>query len=135
MEGPVQKNYKIILMHQFWIHKTYKPKWSLQKSWLLKQKLPPCILDNEGYHFIFVNDFSQTSYQWHDVLEALYNKELYWCRNVIGNTFEMLKNNFRELLLKTNLHVLFSHDNVVYYCILYNMILDGKELDMETLMF
>jgi hypothetical protein len=58
MEGPMQKNYKIVLMHQFWIHKTYKPKWSLPKSWFLKQKLPPYILDNEGYLLIFLSMIS-----------------------------------------------------------------------------
>ncbi len=55
----------------------------------------------------------------------------------MGNSFGILRMNFRELLLKTNLRVLFLPD-VVFCCyILYNMIeqiLDGKDLDIETLM-
>jgi hypothetical protein len=55
----------------------------------------------------------------------------------VKNSFGILRMSFWELLLKTNLHVLFLCD-VVFCCwILYNMIkqvLDGKDLTIETLM-
>jgi hypothetical protein len=53
------------------------------------------------------------------------------------NSFGILKMSFRELLLKTNLHVLLLLNVLFCCCILYNMIeqiLDGKDLDIETLM-
>ncbi len=40
----------------------------------------------------------------------------------------------KTLLLKTNLHIHFLFDVVVYYCIHYNIILGGKDLGLETLM-
>jgi hypothetical protein len=36
-------------------------------------------------------------------------------------------------MLKTNLHLLFLHDVVIYCCIFYNMILDKKDFDIDTL--
>lgn len=73
----------------------------------------------------------------HIVLKALYNKHLSQGKSVVENSFGILRMSFRELLLKTNLHVLFLPNVVLYCCILYNMIeqvLDGKDLDIETLM-
>jgi len=37
-------------------------------------------------------------------------------------------------LLKTNLHVMFLPDVIVCCCILYNMIFDGRDLDINSLM-
>ncbi len=73
----------------------------------------------------------------HIVLEELYKKHLSQGISVVENSFGILKMNFQELFLKTNLHVLFLPDVVICCCILYNMIeqiLDGKDLDIETLM-
>ncbi len=53
---------------------------------------------------------------------------------MIENSFGVLKKSFKELLLETNLHILFIPNMVVCCCILYNMILGGKDIDPETLM-
>jgi len=65
------------------------------------------------------------------ILEVLFNKQLCRGRSVIENSFCILK---KTLLLKTNLHVLFLLDVVVYCWILYNMILGGKDFDIDTLL-
>ncbi len=62
----------------------------------------------------------------------LFNKQLCQGRSVIENSFGILKKTFRKLLLKTSLHVLFILDVVVCCCILYNMIIDGKDFDMDA---
>jgi len=49
----------------------------------------------------------------------------------VENSFGILKKTFRELILKTNLHVLFILVVVVCCCIIYNMIIDGKDFDMD----
>lgn len=50
------------------------------------------------------------------------------------NSFGIMNKSLQKLLLQSNLHVLFI-SNVVLCCyILYNMILDGKDLDIETSM-
>jgi len=71
---------------------------------------------------------------WHTIFKALYNKHLSQGRSVVDNLFAILKKSFKELLLKTNLHLILLTNVVVHYFIIYNMILDGKELDIETLM-
>ncbi len=66
--------------------------------------------------------------------KALYNKHLSQGRSVVDNLFGILKKSFKELLLKTNLHLILLTNVIVYYFIIYSMILDGKEFDIETLM-
>jgi hypothetical protein len=39
-----------------------------------------------------------------------------------------------KMLLKINFHVMFLLNVIVYCYILYNMILDGKDLDINNLM-
>jgi hypothetical protein len=70
----------------------------------------------------------------HITLEVLFNKQLYWRRSVIKNVFDILKKTFNELFLKTNMHVLFLLDVVVCCCIIYNMLFDGKDFDIDTLL-
>jgi hypothetical protein len=69
------------------------------------------------------------------VLQMFFNKQLCQGRSVIENSFGILKKTFRKLLLKTNLHVVFILDVVVCCCILYNMIIDGKDFDMDAFLF
>jgi len=45
----------------------------------------------------------------------------------------ILKKGFRKLFLKTNLHILFV-PNVVVCCFFCNMIIDGKDFDLQILM-
>jgi hypothetical protein len=65
----------------------------------------------------------------HTILGAL-NKYLIRGKNVVEIVFETLKKTFRELILKTNLHVPFVLNVVVCCCILYNVIIDGKDFDL-----
>jgi hypothetical protein len=41
---------------------------------------------------------------------------------------------FWELMIKSNLHVNFLLDVVICCCILHNMILSGKDVDIDELM-
>jgi hypothetical protein len=41
---------------------------------------------------------------------------------------------FKELLQKTNLNIIFLLDVVVYCCMLHNLILNGRNEDVESLM-
>jgi hypothetical protein len=69
----------------------------------------------------------------HTFLEALYNIHLSKWKSVVENVFEILKMNFRGVLFKGNLHILFIVD-VVTCCMLYNLILDGRDVDVDALM-
>jgi len=70
----------------------------------------------------------------HTFLEILYNKHLSKGRNVVENAFEILKKTFKELLVKSNLHTLFLPDVVTCCFLLYYMILDEKDVDVNVLM-
>jgi hypothetical protein len=54
--------------------------------------------------------------------------------SVVENAFGILKKTFRKLLVKNNFHTLFIHDVVTCCCLLYNMILDGRDVDVNALM-
>ncbi len=49
------------------------------------------------------------------------------------NVFGILKKTFRKLMVKNNLYTFFL-PNVVKCCLLYNMILDGRDVDVNALM-
>jgi hypothetical protein len=70
----------------------------------------------------------------HTIWKALYNKQLCRAMSVVENSFCILKKSFRELFLKSHLNILFLPNIVVCCYILYNMILDGKDQDIEILM-
>jgi hypothetical protein len=63
------------------------------------------------------------------ILGALFNKHLIKGKSVVEIVFGILKKTFRELILKTNLHIPFVLI-VVVCCILYNMIINGKDFDL-----
>jgi len=71
----------------------------------------------------------------HTILEVAYNKHYSRQRSLIENAFGILKKTFKELMLKNNLHILSMLDVVSYCLMLYNLILDGQNVDVNILMF
>jgi hypothetical protein len=61
----------------------------------------------------------------HIILEVAYHKHFSRWRSVVKNAFGILKKMVKELLLQSNLHILFMFDVVTYYCMLYDLILDA----------
>jgi uncharacterized protein (DUF1919 family) len=70
----------------------------------------------------------------HSILEAFYNKQLSCVRVIIENSFNVLKKKCWELMIKSNLNVKFHLDVVICYSIPHNMILNGKDVDIDELM-
>jgi hypothetical protein len=68
----------------------------------------------------------------HTILKAFYNKHLLRRRNVVENIV-ILKKTFKNLMFKSILHILFLCDVVTCCCLVFNMIMDGK--DVDVLMF
>ncbi len=94
------------------------------------------ILGWEGYPFLlwFMIPQKQTTNMKHIILEVIFNIKLYKGRSVMENVFKILKKTFKKLLLKSNLHVLFL-PNVVSRCyMLQNLVLDGKDVNINELM-
>ncbi len=53
---------------------------------------------------------------------------------MVENVFGTLKKTFKKLLFKRNLHIFFIPNVVSCYCLLYDYILDGKDVDVDALM-
>jgi hypothetical protein len=67
------------------------------------------------------------------VLEALFNKNHRRGRSVVGNAFGLLKESWRILLNKCDLHVKIIPNVFVCCCILHNLLLQLEEVDVEEL--
>ncbi len=70
----------------------------------------------------------------HTFLEILLNKHICHRKSIVKNSFGILKIYFWNLLMKINLHVLFFVDMVICCCVLYDMILNNKDLNIDAFM-
>ncbi len=70
----------------------------------------------------------------HIVLEALANKQLSkWGRSSSKMHLAFLKKHLENMFLKSNLHIFHACDVVACCCMLYNLILDGHDVDVHAL--
>jgi len=60
---------------------------------------------------------------------------LFHARITIKNNFGILKKMFKEFFINSNLNVLFLLDVVICCHMLHDMILNGKDEDVDELMF
>lgn len=67
------------------------------------------------------------------VSETLFNKKLRKGRCVVENAFGILKQSFKELLDKFNLHITFISDVILCYAILHNVLLRQSHEKVEEL--
>lgn len=88
----------------------------------------PYLIGDKGYLFLLWlmiphKKFVNTR---HTILKATFNKHLSKGRNIVENAFGIVKKTFRELLLKSNLHLIFLPSVVICCCMLHHLILEGK---------
>jgi hypothetical protein len=84
------------------------------------EDVKPYLIRDKGYYFLpwLMIPCTQLANYHHIVLEALiYNKQLCQTRNVVENSFGILKKSFRKLLLKSNLNILF----LLVVCLLHSL--------------
>jgi len=67
------------------------------------------------------------------VSQMLFNRKLQGARCVVENAFGILKHTFRELLVKTDLHLAFLPDVILTCAILYNIILGQSAEEVDNL--
>ncbi len=56
------------------------------------------------------------------------------CQSYYGNNFGILKKTFQELMIKSNMFVHFFTNVIICCCMLHNMILNGKDANINELM-
>jgi hypothetical protein len=96
----------------------------------------PYIIGDKGYPlwpWLMILHKQNANVQ-HTFLEAFYNRQLSKGRNVVLNAFGIFKKTFRKLLLKGNFHITFLTNVNILWCMLYNLILDGGEVNINALM-
>jgi hypothetical protein len=54
---------------------------------------------------------------------------------VVKNALGIFKKNFINLSMKSNLSILFIPNVITCSCMFYNLILDGRDVDVNALMF
>jgi hypothetical protein len=70
----------------------------------------------------------------HTIIESLLNQQLFCGKSIVENAFGILKQMFMELLLKMSLDILFLLNVVIYYYMLHNLIMNGKDENIDILM-
>jgi hypothetical protein len=68
------------------------------------------------------------------ILGIIFNKHLSKGRCLVENSLEILKKTFKKLLLLNNNFSIWFIPDVVTCYMFYNLILNGKDVDVDTLM-
>lgn len=94
---------------------------------------PPYLLGDKGYPLL---QYIMTPHREGrlTILEQLYNRKHKRGRSVVEHTFGVLKQTFRELMKKSELHVTFLPDVVMACCYLHNILLGQHPHEVERLM-
>jgi hypothetical protein len=98
------------------------------------EDIKPYIIENKRYPLLpwLVVPHKQIIVQ-RSILEALHNKQLS-CDKVVENNFGMLKKTLCELMIKFNLNLHFLPNVVICCCMLHNIIINGKYINIDELM-
>lgn len=98
------------------------------------QGFPPYLLADSGYPllpWIMVPVRGQGNLP---IADTLFNRKLRRGRGVVENAFGILKQTFRELLVKSELQVTFLPDVIMCCAILHNLLLRQSHEAIETLL-
>ncbi len=121
------------MLHLFSI---YQKTWGNFSNELdLHEGIKAYIIKNKGYPLLLwlMVLHKQTSVQ-HFILETIFNKQFFHAIILVENNFGILKKTFCKLMIKSNLDVQFLLNVVICCYMLHNMILNGKNANIDELM-
>jgi hypothetical protein len=98
------------------------------------EDIKPYIIEDKGYQLLpwLMMPHKQINVQ-HSILEALYNKQLS-CDKIVENNLGILEKTLCELMIKFNLNMHFFPNAVICCCMLHNIIINGKYININELM-
>jgi len=95
---------------------------------------PPYLIGDLGYPLLSWLMVPHRGGRDLSVSESLFNKKLRAGRCVVENAFGILKHTFRELLLKSDLHLAFLPDVILCCAILHNILLGQDPEQVQNLL-
>lgn len=95
---------------------------------------PPYLLADSGYPLLPWIMVPHAGQGHMPIADALFNRKLRRGRGVVENAFGILKQSFRELLVKSDLQVTFLPDVILCCAILHNILLGQCHEDVERLL-
>jgi hypothetical protein len=101
---------------------------------LMASGFSPYLLGDSGYPLIPWLMIPHKNVRNLSVLETLFNKKLRRGRCVVENAFGILKQTFRELLVKSELDIVFLPDVIMCCAILHNVLLEQSHDEVEQLL-
>jgi hypothetical protein len=97
--------------------------------------IPPYLLGDKGYPlFSWIMVLFKDDGQPRSLAETYFNKRHCRSRSVVENAFGLLKENWREMGKKTNLHITIVPDIFYCCCILHNLTIRQGLMDVEEIM-
>jgi hypothetical protein len=97
--------------------------------------IPPYLLGDKGYPLLswIITPFKDDGHP-RSLAEAYFNKRHRRGRSVVENAFGLLKENWREMGRKTDLHISIVPDVFYCCCILHNLTIQKGIVDIEEVM-
>ena len=95
---------------------------------------PPYLLADSGYPLLPWLMVAHRGQGNMSVADTLFNRKLCRGRGIVENAFGILKQTFREFLVKSDMQVVFLHDVITCCAISHNMLLGQTHGDVERLL-
>ena len=109
---------------------------NLFDSMYFQDGFSPYLIGNKGYPLLpwLMTPHWEVPNAARSFVDRLYNKKLWKGQSVVEHAFGILKQCFRELRVRSDLHVTFLPDIIFACCLMHNMLLGQSYNDVEQLL-
>jgi len=110
------------VLHRFAFYKNAQCHGWFEYNTNFEHGFPPYHLKNKGYSLItwIMTPFKEKGH--YIILKLLYNRKHKHNHSIVENMFKILKNNFKEFLTKSSLHMFFVFNAFIICCLLHDLL-------------